>query len=64
MAKNRQTKTVIEMSNEGDFISLICVDHNQSCDFETVTEARRFASSPIDWCGECASIILAKVINA
>ena len=55
--KNRQTGTWISL-NVGDdsAFMLVCEDHDRVCEFGTLSEARSFAASPIDWCEECGRL--------
>lgn len=57
-SKNRETGTVIEtLVYDNNTVTLNCADHDQCCDFDNPTQGRRFASTPSEWCGECAGIV-------
>lgn len=64
MGKNRETGTVIELLTHDEFpedgFTLLCVDHDRTCDFDLISHARLFKARPSDWCEECAEMAFAK----
>lgn len=66
VSKARQTKTLVVIcdgENDAPFM-LVCDKHNLTLDCENITQAKLFASSPIDWCEDCATEYFANKAGA
>lgn len=45
--------TYVERSDNGSGWQAVCDKHGTCCDFDTRAEARDFAKTPAEWCGDC-----------
>jgi hypothetical protein len=51
--KNRQTGTLITLTNWNDQWFTICEDHQNAVGHETKTAAMQWTSAPATWCAGC-----------